>query len=250
MANKILNTPGGNNQVPAGKVLVGNGYTGDLATFNGKLFIFTDPYNPLDLPSNTMRVRTNDGNAPIIRTGSTQHATYDSAILVAGTNDVYDVYKSGTSFEGLLYYSINVVEVLGANTSGITNMVDMFKNCDGLTSVSIFDTTNVTTIRAMFHNCQSLTTVPLFNTSNVTDMSYMFEFDGALTAIPLFDTTNVTTMDRMCHFCGNVETGALALYQRASTQTNIPTHHMTFYKCGENTQTGAAELAQIPYDWK
>ena len=39
MANKILNTPGGNNQVPAGKVLVGDGYTGDLSTFNGKIFV-------------------------------------------------------------------------------------------------------------------------------------------------------------------------------------------------------------------
>ena len=237
------------------KILVGDNYTGDLASFNGKIFVFDfdnqpDPLNPLHLPSNTVRVRTNDGNAPIIKTGSTQHATYDTAILVAGTNDVYDVYKSGTSFEGLLYYSINVVEVLGANTSGITNMVNMFKNCAGLTTVSIFDTSDVTTIRSMFHNCPSLTTVPLFNTYNVTDMGYMFEFDRALTEIPLFDTTNVTTMDYMCHFCSNVETGALALYQQASTQANIPTHQMTFYKCGSDTQTGAAELAQIPYEWK
>ena len=226
MADQIILGPGGVDSSITNKVMVGNGFTGDLTTFNGKIFIFTDPYNPLDLPSNTIRVRTNDGNAPIIKAGSTQHATYDTAILVEGTNDVYDVYKSGTSFEGILYYSINVVEGLGANTTGITNMRDMFKNCDGLTTVS------------------------LFNTTNVTDMSYMFEFDGALTTIPLFDTTNVTTMDYMFSFCRGVESGALALYQRASTQTNIPSHRMTFDQCGQNTETGAAELAQIPYEWK
>ena len=197
MAKNIIIGPGGVDSSITNKVMVGNGFTGDLATFNGKIFIFTDPYNPLDLPSNTIRVRTNDGNAPIIKAGSTQHATYDTAILVEGTNDVYDVYKSGTSFEGILYYSINVVEVLGANTTGITNMRDMFKNCDGLTTVSIFDTSDVTIMRAMFHNCPHLPSVPLFNTTNATDMSYMFEFCGALTTIPLFDTTNVTTMDDM-----------------------------------------------------
>lgn len=40
MANKILNTPGGTGQLPAGKVIVGNGYAGNLATFNGKVFVF------------------------------------------------------------------------------------------------------------------------------------------------------------------------------------------------------------------
>jgi hypothetical protein len=49
----------------------------------------------------------------------------------------------------------------------------------------------------------------------------------------------------------NVEGGALALYQQASSQTNPPSSHsQTFYDCGKNTTTGAAELSQIPSDWK
>jgi hypothetical protein len=41
------------------------------------------------------------------------------------------------------------------------------------------------------------------------------------------------------------------LYQQASTQTNPPTNHdATFRSCGRDTTTGAAELAQIPSDWK
>ena len=184
-----------------------------------------DPYNPLNLPPNTVRVRTNDGLVPY--KSSNDPATYETATLVEGTSDVYDVYKSGTDFYRFLQQSSNVIEVLGANTTGITNMSHMFAGCYSLTSVSLFDTSNVQTMLGMFDSCTALTAVPLFNTYSVTQMSYMF--DG----------------------CYNVETGALALYRRASTQANPPTSHTkTFRGCGVNTTTGAAELAQIPEDWK
>jgi len=252
MANKILNTPGGTGQLPAGKVIVGNGYTGDLATFNGKIFIFTDPYNPLDLPSNTVRVRTNDGNAPLKDLSKATHASYDTAVLVPGTTDVYDVYKSGSSFENLFYWSKNIEEVLGANSTGITNMQYMFKNCEYLTTIStVFDTSSVTNMLGMFHNCEVLLSTPVFDTSNVTTMRAMFQFAYKLTTVPLFNTSKVIDMESMFHFCGDVQSGALALYQQASSQANPPTNHkFTFDKCGENTETGAAELAQIPYEWK
>jgi surface protein len=82
-------------------------------------------------------------------------------------------------------------------------------------------------------------------------MQDMFRVCSALTSIPLFNTANVTNMSSMFDGCINVQSGALALYQQASTQANPPTsHYYTFYGCGSNTQTGAAELAQIPSDWK
>jgi len=247
--NKILQT--------SDKILVGDNYTGDLASFNGKIFVFDfdnqpDPLNPLHLPSNTVRVRTNDGNAPFKDMSKATHASYDTAVLVPGTTDVYDVYKSGSSFENLFYWSINIVEVLGANSTGITNMQYMFKNCDAFTTIStIFDTSSVTNMLGMFHNCEFLLSVPLFDTSNVISMRAMFEFNYELTSIPLFNTSKVTDMDSTFAFCNKVQSGALALYQQASSQSNPPTNHNnTFYNCGKDTQTGAAELAQIPYDWR
>lgn len=179
-----------------------------LLKFNNRLIkreckiiaITFDPYNPLNLPPNTVRVRTSDGNVP---KKTSWAGKYDTATLVPGTSDVYDVYKSGTNFERLLRGSTNVIEVLGANTSGITNM------------------------EAMFYACTLLPNVPLFDTSSVTDMMYTF------------------------HNCINVQSGALALYQQVSTQAKPPTFHTgTFMECGSNTQTGAAELAQIPSNWK
>ena len=78
----------------------------------------------------------------------------------------------------------------------------------------------------MFEGCRTLTSIPLFNLSSARDADYMF------------------------YACNNVESGALALYQQVSTQANPPWHTRMFYACGSDTTTGAAELAQIPNDWK
>lgn len=253
------------------------------------------------LPAGTVRVRTSDGNAPIKYDILPEWTTsYETATLVAGTNDVYDVYKSGTSFKNLLSHSTNVVEVIAANTTGITDMNNMFFYCTALTTVPLFDTSSVTDMASMFGNCSSLTSVPLFDTSNVTYMYNMFQDCRALTTVPLFDTSNVTfinfmfsgctslttvplfdtssaiemynmfagctslttvplfdtsacndSMDRMFYNCTNVESGALALYNQASSQTTPPSNHgYAFRYCGSNTTTGRAELAQIPSGWK
>jgi surface protein len=206
-----------------------------------------DPYNPLGLPANTVRVRTNDGNVP--RKGN--YTSYETATLVQGTSDVYDVYKSGTSFGYLLTSSTNVIEVLGANTTGITDMNHMFIGCSYLESVPLFDTSNVTNIESMFNSCFALTNIPLFDTSNVTNMYGMCDNCTHITSIPLFNTSKVTDISIAFRNCYLVESGALAIYNQASTQTTPPTtHQWAFRKCGRDTTTGAAELAQIPSDWK
>ena len=137
-----------------------------------------DPYNPLGLPPNTVRVRTSDGAVPYKITTGWNQTTYETATLVEGTTDVYDVYKSG-DFGNFLYGSTNVVAILGAN----------------------------------------LQDAPIMG--------------GA------FDS------------CVNVKAGALALYNQLISQPNQVTSHIgTFYNCGRDTVNGAAELAQIPSDWK
>lgn len=211
----------GNNKYK--EIYLGSNKISEVYLGSNKIFAGVDPYNPLGLPPNTVRVRTDDGNRPGGYMGT---PSYTTATLVPGTTNVYDVYKSGTNFRSFLYGCTNLVEVLGANTTGITNMGYMFTYCFSLATVPLFDTTSVTNMYGMFESCKSLTAIPLFNTSKVTNMSSAFES------------------------CSNVETGALALYQQASTQATPPTNHTnTFYYCGSNTTTGAAELAQIPSSW-
>ena len=110
--------------------------------------------------------------------------------------------------QGFSYYSsLENLDLSSFNTSNVTNMEYMFRNCSSLTSLDLsgFNTSNVTNMRSMFMNCSSLTSLALssFNTSKVTDMSYMFRKCSSLTSLDLsgFNTSNVTNMEFMFSFC-------------------------------------------------
>ena len=199
----------------------------------------------------------------------------------AGNNQVSFSTRIGTittssalkDVEQMFYGWASLIEAPYFETSGVNNMTSMFKNCQSIRSIPLFDTSSCTNMSYMFSRCTSLTTVPLFNTSSCTDMGGMFDsctslttvplFDTssctdmgamfynctALTSVPLFDTSSCTNMNNMFIWCTKVESGALALYQQASTQANVPTHSGAFKYCGSNTVTGSAELAQIPTSW-
>ena len=156
-----------------------------------------------------------------------------------------------TKMPYMFYKCTSLTTVPLFDTANVTAIQSMFYQCTSLISVPLFNTSNVTAIQSMFYQCTSLTTVPLFDTSNVITMGYMLGGCTSLTSIPLFNTSKVTGMTSAFYNCKKVQSGALALYQQASTQANPPTNHSgTFYNCGSNTQTGRAELAQIPSDWK
>lgn len=86
-------------------------------------------------------------------------------------------------------------------------------------------------------------------------MSCIFSDCSSLSAIPLFNTSKLTEIDRAFENCVNVQSGALALYQQITSQHGDNVNHEVvhwnaFRNCGINTETGSAELAQIPDDWK
>ena len=195
------------------------------------------------LPPYTIRLKYKQGITPTFSRGT--------GVLYDAEQNIWDLTCEDSNWSNLLQNHSDLLEVLGANTTGVTSMYYMFVGCSSLTSVSLFDTSHVSNMNNMFNNCSSLTSVPLFNTSNVSNMTSMLFKCTSLTTVPLFDTSNVDGMNLMLQNCYNVESGALALYQQASTQANPPTYHYgTFRDCGRDTETGAAELAQIPADWK
>lgn len=175
----------------------------------------------------------------------------------------------------LLFNNCEVLrEVPLFNTPRVYNMAFMFQNCYLLESCPLFNTSNVTGTDGMFWNCYALKAAPLFNLSKVRTMDSMYSHCN-ITSVPLYDTSSVIHMDYAfadCHYlesiplfntanvqyargtlrnCYKVESGALALYQQLSSQTTPPSVHTnTFMNCGRDTVTGAAELAQIPSDWK
>ncbi len=159
--------------------------------------------------------------------------------------------SSVTYMKEMLYKCTSLISVPLFNTSNVTDISFMLYECTSLKSVPLFDTSKVTNMASMLRNCTSLASVPLFDTSKVATMSNMFNNCTSLKSVPLFDTSKVTTMNHAFKGCYKVQSGALALYQQASTQTTPPTNHtQTFTNCGRDTETGAAELAQIPSDWK
>lgn len=177
-----------------------------------------DPLNPLGLPPYTIRVKYTDGNNPTV---------YGTKVQVSQSPNIWDITYENSDWQSMFRSNTNLLEVLGANTTDVTGMYNMFYDCRALTTIPLFDTSNVTNMSGMLYSCGSLTTIPLFNTSVVTNMTATFMY------------------------CYNVQSGALAIYQQASSQSTPPTSHSaTFRSCGINTETGAAELAQIPSSWK
>lgn len=182
--------------------------------------------------------------------------------------------KNVTDMYGMFAYCSELAEIPILDTSNVTDMSDMFLGATSIKYIPCLDTKNVTTMNRMFGYCSSLRIIPKLNTEKVTDMnniciecksltefyldtSNVVSMDGAfykctaLTVLPALKTDNLDDVDGMFVKCVNVQSGALSLYQQMSTQSNPPTSHFAcFENCGRDTTTGAAELAQIPSDWK
>ena len=180
-----------------------------------------------------------------------------------------------TKMNDMFFDCYAITTVPKFDTSNVVTMNGMFTGCTSLVNVPLFNTSNVTDMGGMFSECTSLMEIPKFDTSNVTNMNHMFSQCTNIESIPLFDTSNVVNFYNMCYECDslkyvplfdtssaedtrmmfyrcyNVESGALALYNQASSQAVPPAEHEhMFYSCGWNTTTGFAELSQIPSDWK
>ena len=95
-------------------------------------------------------------------------------------------------FSGL--YNIIYIDLSNFDSSEITGMFGMFKDCSSLTSVNFgnFDTSKVTDMCSMFGGCTLLTSINLssFNTENVVDLSYMF---ANCISLILIDLSNFNT---------------------------------------------------------
>ena len=114
-----------------------------------------DPYNPLGLPGWTIRIKMAAGSTAPVIGGATVTA-------VQGQSDTYDVCTEGgrgDAWNGLFSSMSSLIEVLGANswnsshTTTVTNLQGIFANCSSLTSVPLFDSSSVTNVGNMLKNC-------------------------------------------------------------------------------------------------
>ena len=100
------------------------------------------------------------------------------------------------------------------DTSNITNMSHMFRNCKSLLSLhdlSKWNMINVTNIKYMFSGCKSLKYLPDlsgWNTNNIINMSHLFEGCESLLSLPeisKWNMKNVTNIDCMFSNCQSLE---------------------------------------------
>lgn len=226
-----------------GSSKIGEAYIGNVKVYPST----SDPYNPLHLPSYTIRLLYADGVVPTF--------FYGTGVQVSSSPNVWDLTKTSSDWSGLLYTHSagscgELLKVLGANTAGVTDMSDMFCGCYSLNEVCLFDTSAVTNMNCMFQSCGHITSIPMYDTHNVTNIAYMLAYCTRLTAIPLFNTGSVQNADGAFKDMRYVETGALALYNQMSTQATPPSSYTyCFEDCGYDTVTGLAELQQIPSSW-
>lgn len=208
---------------------------GDLSPESTGLSYLVDPLNPLHLPSFTIRCKFAQGYTP----EPSSYTTWDSKTLVDQAENVWDIAKNDTSWYAMFRDASNLLEVLGANTTGVTNMRSMFSKCVNLRSVSLFDTSAVTTTQSMFNHCEILPKVPLYDLHNVTNVTNMFLYCEGLTTVPCFDTRNVTNMKQFFGACTHLK--EVPLFNTC----NVTSMQSTFICCYELINVPAFNTSKV-----
>ena len=159
-----------------------------------------------------------------------------------------------------LFFGCNELEEVQLfDTSNVTSMQSMFSLCGNLRKVPSFDTSNVTNMRQMFGGKTSsldvkmnIEEVPNFDYGKVTNMQSFFENNVAIREIGTIDIPAVTNVKAMFRDCVNVERGALDLHVILVEKPELSqssSYQNCFENCGKNTESGLAELQQIPVSW-
>lgn len=202
-----------------------------MLTFNNKIITRNDKwvshtYIP-PIRTRTLRLLFKPGTEPYIgyrttRGGNRVMVGHKGTFTqISNTPNMWDWTYDNTNWLGCLDYQYDLLQVLGGDSTNVTNMAWLFSNCTSLTDVCFLDTSKVTNMSYMFEYCSNLFSIATFDTSNVTDMSSMFFNAGqpstqaGLLVIPSFNTSKVTNMSFM--FSGT----------RASVYPNFDTSNVT-----------------------
>ena len=125
----------------------------------------------------------------------------DGTILLdtSSITDMYNMFRDCT----------NLITIPLLNTSSVTDMMSMFVYCNSLITIPLLDTSSVTNMNSMFAGCNNLTSIPLLDTSKVDNMLCMFQYCNNLTTIPLLDTSSVTKVYDMFKGCPSLSDDSL-----------------------------------------
>lgn len=216
-------------------------------------------YQAMKLPVKTFRFKFSDTSFNPSTTLASSNLTWTVANASRGLWDATSIQTGNTPYRDLfssLLTSTNMgqvfCEIIGANTTGITDASNMFYNCNRLTNVCVMDLSTLSIANFMFSDCTYLQVFPSMNLDNLAGAGGMFQRCSSLLEVPDFgQLPNISNVGGMFYNCTHVRSGALAMYNILSTRiTTYAYYRQCFYNCGSMTQTGSAELVQIPSGWK
>ena len=168
-----------------------------IATVLGYGVEITDPMNPLGLPPRTIRVKFNTSDPTI-------DERWDASLVESsGGTSVWDITYDSDDWSNLFDHRNDLVAVLGANTSNVTNMSGIFNICSNLTTVAVFDTSRVENMYSAFQGTK-ITSFEWFDVSSVTNMSCMFRGCSTLESFNEKNTSSLRLTDSMFVGCSSL----------------------------------------------
>lgn len=148
-----------------------------------------------------------------------------------------EVFSNITSLNNFFSRFIVNANLKDIDTSKVTNMSNMFKDCTNLINLDLsnINTSSVTSMYRMFYGCISLKTIKLKNidVSNVDNMSDMFKDCYNLTELDLknFKTTKLKYMTFMFYRCRSLKTLNLSNFDTSAVNSFAD----TFANCSSIT---------------
>lgn len=203
--------------------------------------------------ANTLRFEFSDRSYSPVTAGVGSSGTWKRCEFMPG--NVWDWTRNnaywGGSFRNAFTSSDNFVSVISCGALSTPNaMYQMFVGCTSLKYVCSLSSTNVTNFESVFSGCSSLETIEFFDTTAAKTIQNCFYNCSSLKKLPLISSASaMTTVSSVFRGCVNVESGALDNYNTLSAVSGITSYTNAFKDCGRDTETGAAELAQIPKSW-
>lgn len=207
----------------------------------------TDPINAQNFASEIASIESGGGN------GWTGHADAEGLRAIGWTNEDIAYYQENgvdwneendhlhlvsddnKALYGVLTannissYKDRIVYLPKIDTSALTSMANLFKDCHSMVAIPTIDTSKVTQMGSIFANCYQLRTIPPLElgkvknmssafsacyalrsvaplpTESATAMTNMFSNCHSLRSIPMLDTSKVTTLNYAFNYCYSIE---------------------------------------------
>lgn len=238
----------------------GNTYLNFGGTYLDGWTAYIDP-NPLNLPTNTMRVRCYPGT----ELSSKSDIFQLTKVGMEGDCPIYDIVtnenKWGGLAEGIIASAnglpkVGISDILGVNNSAISSVYAMFYWSEmgvpagrtvafsSMSSICYFDMSNVVKAEDWFNGLYSLTGLPKYNTSSVTSFSESF-IDTNIPQPITLDCRSCVNLNDAFYYYGDGSYG----FPDLKNTNNVSSWGYTFDSVAKSTALASKQVVIPDYDF-